>query len=137
MHRLFTTPLGERTTDLFCVALPLPLSPGRFYDTYQSYDYTYMSCGIILIISSVFLFGGMGLNYRLLDKERKEEEKREREEPKEECTAMLEAPSPSKEEEEEEEEKEKKKKDGGAEGENGQATIAMANVSKMDEDTVL
>ncbi|XP_067096455.1 monocarboxylate transporter 1-like [Osmerus mordax] len=115
---------------------PVLLGPpllGRFYDNYQSYDYTYMSCGIILIISSVFLFAGMGLNYHLLDKEKKEEEKREREEPKEERTAMLEAPSPSKEEEEEEEEK----KDGGAEGENGQATISLANVSKMDEDTVL
>lgn len=34
-----------------------------------------MSCGIILLIGSAFLFIGMGINYRLLDKEAKEEAK--------------------------------------------------------------
>lgn len=35
-----------------------------------------MGCGIILLVGSVFLFVGMGINYRLLDKEAKEESKR-------------------------------------------------------------
>ena len=51
---------------------------GRFKDVYNTYKYTYQGCGIILIVSSVFLFAGMGLNYRLLDKERKEEERKAR-----------------------------------------------------------
>ena len=51
---------------------------GRFKDIYHDYKYTYQGCGILLIVSSVFLFAGMGLNYRLLDKEKKEEERRAR-----------------------------------------------------------
>ncbi|CAB1450807.1 unnamed protein product [Pleuronectes platessa] len=60
---------------------PVLLGPpllGRFNDIYHDYKYTYQGCGIILIVSSVFLFAGMGLNYRLLDKEKREEEKRAR-----------------------------------------------------------
>lgn len=51
---------------------------GRFKDIYHDYKYTYQGCGILLIVSSVFLFVGMGINYRLLDKEKKEEERRAR-----------------------------------------------------------
>lgn len=51
---------------------------GKFKDIYHDYKYTYQCCGILLIVSSVFLFAGMGLNYRLLDKEKKEEERRAR-----------------------------------------------------------
>lgn len=51
---------------------------GKFKDIYHDYKYTYQGCGILLIISSVFLFAGMGLNYRLLAKEKKEEERRAR-----------------------------------------------------------
>ncbi|XP_062262571.1 monocarboxylate transporter 1a isoform X2 [Platichthys flesus] len=60
---------------------PVLLGPpllGRFKDIYHDYKYTYQGCGIILIVSSAFLFAGMGLNYRLLDKEKREEEKRAR-----------------------------------------------------------
>uniref|UniRef100_A0A3B3IAA0 Monocarboxylate transporter 1 n=1 Tax=Oryzias latipes TaxID=8090 RepID=A0A3B3IAA0_ORYLA len=60
---------------------PVLLGPpllGKFKDIYHHYRYTYQSCGIILIVSSVFLFAGMGLNYRLLAKEKKEEERRAR-----------------------------------------------------------
>ncbi|CAL8340278.1 unnamed protein product [Lota lota] len=58
---------------------PVLLGPpllGRFKDIYNDYKYTYQGCGIILIVSSVFLFFAMGINYRLLDKEKKEEERR-------------------------------------------------------------
>lgn len=104
------------------VLLGPPLT-GSFYNYYQHYDYTYVSSGIILIVASVMLFVGMGINYRLLDRERKEEEKREREEPKEERTAMLAPPSPSKSDEEVEEN-------------NVPATVTLDEVAKMDEDTV-
>ncbi|CAB1335841.1 unnamed protein product, partial [Coregonus sp. 'balchen'] len=68
---------------------PVLLGPpllSRFYDLYGDYQWTYLCCGIILIISSVFLFVGMGINYKLLEREEKEEKRRETEE----CTAMLE-----------------------------------------------
>lgn len=77
---------------------------------------------MILIIASVFLFVGMGFNYHLLDKEKKEEEKKEREEPKEERAAMLDAPSPQ-------------KTDDAAENDES-AAITLDDVAKMDEDTV-
>ncbi|XP_067442831.1 monocarboxylate transporter 1a [Thunnus thynnus] len=60
---------------------PVLLGPpllGKFKDIYHDYKYTYQSCGILLIVSSVFLFIGMGINYRLLDKEKKEEERKAR-----------------------------------------------------------
>ncbi|XP_061591135.1 monocarboxylate transporter 1-like [Cololabis saira] len=102
------------------VLLGPPLT-GSFYTTYQHYDYTYITCGIILIVASIFLFVGMGINYRLLDKEKKEEERKRREEPKDERTAML-APSPS-------------KTDQGANNESA-AVVTLDDVSRMDEDTV-
>ncbi|KAF3690150.1 Monocarboxylate transporter 1 [Channa argus] len=58
---------------------PVLLGPpllGKFKDIYNDYKYTYQGCGIFLIVSSFILFAGMGLNYHLLDKERKEEERR-------------------------------------------------------------
>ncbi|XP_026874983.2 monocarboxylate transporter 1-like isoform X2 [Electrophorus electricus] len=64
-------------TILECV--PVLLAPpvlGKFNDIYHDYKYTYISCGIILLVSSLFLFVGMGINYRMLDKEAKEEAKR-------------------------------------------------------------
>uniref|UniRef100_A0A671V826 Monocarboxylate transporter 1 n=1 Tax=Sparus aurata TaxID=8175 RepID=A0A671V826_SPAAU len=104
------------------VLLGPPLT-GSFYNYYHHYSYTYISCGIILIVSSVILFIGMGINYRLLDRERKEEERREREEPKEERTAMLTPPSPS-------------KSDKDKEAENAPGAVTLDEVARMDEDTV-
>lgn len=60
---------------------PVLLGPpllGKFKDIYNDYRYTYQACGILLVVSSVLLFFGMGLNYHLLDKEKKEEEGRAR-----------------------------------------------------------
>nr|XP_020441324.1 monocarboxylate transporter 1-like [Monopterus albus] len=60
---------------------PVLLGPpllGKFKDIYHDYKYTYQGCGILLIIASVFLFVAMGINYRLLEKEKKEEERRAR-----------------------------------------------------------
>uniref|UniRef100_W5LAX8 Monocarboxylate transporter 1 n=1 Tax=Astyanax mexicanus TaxID=7994 RepID=W5LAX8_ASTMX len=58
---------------------PVLLGPpllGRFNDIYHDYKYTYIGCGIILLVGSLFLFVGMGINYRLVDKEAKDEAKR-------------------------------------------------------------
>ncbi|KAM7405293.1 hypothetical protein PAMP_012566 [Pampus punctatissimus] len=104
------------------VLLGPPLT-GRFFNYYHHYDYTYISSGIILIVASVMLFVGMGINYRLLAREKKEEERREREEPKEERAAMLAPPSPSKSVEEGEEK-------------NVPAAVTLDDVARMDEDTV-
>ncbi|XP_023689958.1 monocarboxylate transporter 1-like [Paramormyrops kingsleyae] len=60
---------------------PVLLGPpvlGRFNDIYHDYKYTYYGCGIILMVASVFLFVGMGINYRLLDREKREEERLEK-----------------------------------------------------------
>lgn len=67
------------------------------------------------MIASVFLFVGMGINYRLLDQERKAEEKREREEPKEERAAMLAPP---------------------LDENNPTAGVTLDDVARVDEDTV-
>ncbi|KAL4648430.1 monocarboxylate transporter 1-like [Arapaima gigas] len=55
--------------------VPVLLGPpqlGKLKDLYHDYKYTYYACGIILMISSLFLFVGMGINYRLLDREQQE-----------------------------------------------------------------
>lgn len=104
------------------VLLGPPLT-GSFYNYYQHYDYTYISSGIVLIVASIVLFLGMGINYRLLAQEKKNEESKEREEPKEERTAMLAPPSPS-------------KSDEGAEENATSAAVMLDEVARMDEDTV-
>ncbi|XP_056131176.1 monocarboxylate transporter 1-like [Lampris incognitus] len=101
------------------VLLGPPLT-SSFYDYYKHYDYTYITCGIILMVASIFLFVGMGINYHLLDREKKEEEKREREEPKEERESMIAPPPPSVEEEES----------------STPAAVTLDDVTKMDEDSV-
>ncbi|XP_061909535.1 monocarboxylate transporter 1-like [Entelurus aequoreus] len=68
------------------VLLGPPLT-GSFYNYYNHYDYTYISSGIILIIASIILFVGMGINYKLLDREKKASEANK--EPKEERATML------------------------------------------------
>ncbi|XP_051562438.1 monocarboxylate transporter 1-like isoform X1 [Myxocyprinus asiaticus] len=58
---------------------PVLLGPpllGKFNDIFHDYKYTYIGCGILLLVGSMFLFIGMGINYRLLDREAKEESKR-------------------------------------------------------------
>ncbi|KAJ3587042.1 hypothetical protein NHX12_013432 [Muraenolepis orangiensis] len=108
------------------VLLGPPLT-GRFYNTYQHYDYTYITSGAILVVASVILFLGMGLNYHLLAKEKKQEEREARDQTREEQAAMLAPSSPS--------------KGGGGgdeEDEEDAATedAALNDVAKMDEDTV-
>uniref|UniRef100_A0A7N9AMU4 Monocarboxylate transporter 1 n=1 Tax=Mastacembelus armatus TaxID=205130 RepID=A0A7N9AMU4_9TELE len=102
---------------------PVLLGPPLTGKTYNiHYDYTYISCGIILMIASVFLFVGMGINYLLLEREKKEEERRYRDEPKDESAAML-APSPQ--------------SNSNEDVKNSvPAAVTLEDVAKMDEDTV-
>ncbi|KAL7884857.1 hypothetical protein AOLI_G00076270 [Acnodon oligacanthus] len=103
--------------------VPVLLGPpllGKLNDVYHDYKYTYQGCGIILIVASVFLFVGMGINYRMLDRERKEEEKKAGLEARDEETNIDNAI------------KEKEK-----EAENDVSTpLTQADLAKMDEDTV-
>ncbi|XP_041952888.1 monocarboxylate transporter 1b [Alosa sapidissima] len=57
---------------------PVLLGPpllGKLKDVYHNYRYTYMACGVILVVASVFLFVGMGINYTLLEREKRAEER--------------------------------------------------------------
>ncbi|KAG7332534.1 hypothetical protein KOW79_004368 [Hemibagrus wyckioides] len=102
---------------------PVLLGPpvlGRLNDIYHDYKYTYIACGIVLVIASVFLFVGMGINYHLLDRERKEEERKAQLEDREQETNIDNAM------------KEKEK-----EAENDVSTpLTQADVAKLEEDVV-
>ncbi|XP_053704934.1 monocarboxylate transporter 1-like [Synchiropus splendidus] len=98
------------------VLLGPPLT-GSFYNYYSHYDYTYISSGIILIIASCILFVGMGINYRLLAREKKAEEMKEQEEAAaEEGKAMLASDT--------------------EENSVPHAAVPLEEVARMDEDTV-
>ncbi|KAL7828684.1 hypothetical protein SRHO_G00323180 [Serrasalmus rhombeus] len=103
--------------------LPVLLGPpqlGKLNDIYHDYKYTYQACGIILVIASMFLFVGMGINYRMLDRERKEEEKKAGLEARDEETNIDNAI-----------------KEKGKEAENDVSTpLTQADLAKMDEDAV-
>lgn len=55
-----------------------------FNGIYHDYKYTYISCGILLLVASMLLFIGMGINYRLLENEAKEESRKSQKKEKEE-----------------------------------------------------
>lgn len=69
------------------------ISSGRLNDIYGDYKYTYWACGVILIIAGIYLFIGMGINYRLVAKEQKAE-KQQKKENKEEETSVDAAEKP-------------------------------------------
>lgn len=67
-------------------------SLGRLHDIYGDYKYTYWACGIVLIFAGIYLFIGMGINYRMIDKKNKMREQKK--ENKEEETSIVEAEEP-------------------------------------------
>uniref|UniRef100_A0A8C5ZGN8 Monocarboxylate transporter 1 n=1 Tax=Marmota marmota marmota TaxID=9994 RepID=A0A8C5ZGN8_MARMA len=69
----FSSAMGLVTIVECCPVLLGPPLLGHLNDMYGDYKYTYWSCGVILMIASVFLFIGMGIHYRLVAKEEKEE----------------------------------------------------------------
>uniref|UniRef100_A0A8C9I182 Monocarboxylate transporter 1 n=1 Tax=Piliocolobus tephrosceles TaxID=591936 RepID=A0A8C9I182_9PRIM len=82
----FSSAVGLVTTVECCPVLLGPPLLGRLNDIYGDYKYTYWTCGVVLIISGIYLFIGMGINYRLLAKEQKANEQRK--ESKEEETSI-------------------------------------------------
>ena len=47
---------------------------GKLVDVTKNYKYMYFSCGVVVIFASIWLFIGNFINYRLLDRERKQAE---------------------------------------------------------------
>lgn len=83
----FSSAVGLVTIVECCPVLLGPPLLGRLNDMYGNYKFTYWACGVILIIAGLFLFIGMGINYRLLAKEQKAEEKQQKESKEEETSA--------------------------------------------------
>ncbi|KAI5243624.1 Monocarboxylate Transporter 1 [Manis pentadactyla] len=83
----FSSAVGLVTIVECCPVLLGPPLLGRLNDVYGDYKYTYWACGIILIIAGIYLFIGMGINYRLVAKEQKAE-KQQKKESKEEETSV-------------------------------------------------
>lgn len=50
---------------------------GLLVDITKDYKYMYFVCGIIVVVSSIWLFIGNAINYRLLAKEKKLEDERQ------------------------------------------------------------
>lgn len=82
----FSSAVGLVTIVECCPVLLGPPLLGRLNDIYGDYKYTYWVCGIILIFAGLYLFIGMGINYRLTAKEQNAEKKKE--ENKEEETSL-------------------------------------------------
>lgn len=66
---------------------------GRLHDIYGDYKYTYWACGIVLIFAGIYLFIGMGINYRMT--ERKRSRQQEKESKEEEAGVQVETPKAS------------------------------------------
>ncbi|XP_078500564.1 monocarboxylate transporter 1 isoform X2 [Lissotriton helveticus] len=75
----FSSAVGLVTIVECCPVLLGPPLLGKLNDMYGDYRYTYYACGVILVIAGIYLFIGMGINYRLVAKEQKEEERRNNE----------------------------------------------------------
>ncbi|XP_012500083.1 PREDICTED: monocarboxylate transporter 1-like isoform X1 [Propithecus coquereli] len=87
----FSSAVGLVTIVECCPVLLGPPLLGHLNDMYGDYKYTYWASGIILIISGIYLFIGMGINYRLEAKEQKAAEKQKKEGKEEEPKEVTEA----------------------------------------------
>ncbi|ETE58925.1 Monocarboxylate transporter 2, partial [Ophiophagus hannah] len=74
-------PLAETYTGLVVYAVLFGLAFGMvsslLVDITKDYKYMYFVCGIIVVVSSIWLFIGNAINYRLLAKEKKLEDERQ------------------------------------------------------------
>lgn len=82
LHILFipSFQLLRRQTYLLCYLWLLSVFfnlSGLLVDITKDYKYMYFVCGIIVVISSIWLFIGNAINYRLLAKEKKLEDERQ------------------------------------------------------------
>ncbi|XP_030077552.1 monocarboxylate transporter 1 [Microcaecilia unicolor] len=82
----FSSAVGLVTIMECCPVLLGPPLLGKLQVMYGDYKYTYIGCGIILLFAGVYLFIGMGINYRLTAKEQKEEERKQSQQKAEEAS---------------------------------------------------
>ncbi|KAM9467596.1 monocarboxylate transporter 2 [Clarias gariepinus] len=75
----FSSAVGLTTIVECCPVLIGPPLAGKLLDVTKNYKYMYISCGCVVIFASIWLFIGNFINYRLLEKERKQEEYRQAE----------------------------------------------------------
>ncbi|XP_045442822.1 monocarboxylate transporter 1 isoform X2 [Pipistrellus kuhlii] len=73
----FSSAVGLVTIVECCPVLLGPPLLGRLNDIYGDYKYTYWACGIVLIFAGIYLFIGMGINYRLTDRRKSAQQKEE------------------------------------------------------------
>ncbi|XP_073694278.1 monocarboxylate transporter 2-like [Garra rufa] len=70
----FSSAVGLTTIVECCPVLIGPPLAGKLVDITKNYKYMYLCCGSVVVLSSIWLFIGNFINYRLLDQERKQEE---------------------------------------------------------------
>ncbi|XP_071370002.1 monocarboxylate transporter 2-like [Centroberyx affinis] len=70
----FSSAVGLTTIVECCPVLIGPPLAGKLVDVTKSYKYMYFCCGGIVIVASIWLFIGNFINYRLLERERKQAE---------------------------------------------------------------
>ncbi|KAK0144444.1 Monocarboxylate transporter 2 [Merluccius polli] len=68
----FSSAVGLTTIMECCPVLIGPPLAGKLVDVTKSYKYMYIICGVVVIIASIWLFIGNFINYRLLERERKQ-----------------------------------------------------------------
>ncbi|KAK2893153.1 hypothetical protein QQF64_034879 [Cirrhinus molitorella] len=70
----FSSAVGLTTIVECCPVLIGPPLAGKLVDVTKNYKYMYLCCGSVVVLSSIWLFVGNFINYRLLERERKQEE---------------------------------------------------------------
>uniref|UniRef100_A0A8C2IXL9 Monocarboxylate transporter 2 n=1 Tax=Cyprinus carpio TaxID=7962 RepID=A0A8C2IXL9_CYPCA len=70
----FSSAVGLTTIVECCPVLIGPPLAGKLVDITKNYKYMYLCCGAVVVLSSIWLFIGNFINYRLLERERKQEE---------------------------------------------------------------
>lgn len=70
----FSSAVGLTTIVECCPVLLGPPLAGKLVDVTKNYKYMYFCCGAVVIVASIWLFIGNFINYRLLEKERKQAE---------------------------------------------------------------
>ncbi|KAG9342301.1 hypothetical protein JZ751_016803 [Albula glossodonta] len=77
----FSSAVGLVTIIECCPVLIGPPLAGKLVDITKNYKYMYFCCGANVIVASIWLFIGNAINYRLLEKEKKQAEKLKQLEP--------------------------------------------------------
>lgn len=68
----FSSAVGLTTIMECCPVLIGPPLAGKLVDITKNYKYMYFCCGSVVIVASIWLFIGNFINYRLLERERKQ-----------------------------------------------------------------